>query len=222
MVGELKNAILLYIAVVSTVLVVVLTGDNEILTTLGRIPIIGGTVSTSSDAKGSIISAQKNFDGRLASGSNERVKGWEAKYKKFFEESEVLKVIKRKSGDPLEGNRMMNRVVLPKLTGNVIYVNANDEFTGPREVFLVAIVGEGLEWQKIIGVINETAIIENPDASVTIWVKVDSETANELYDDYINNATRRALYNKVVDYAMEGRIQISPFNRFTDFAQQYI
>jgi len=57
---------------------------------------------------------------------------------------------------------------------------------------------------------------------VTIWVKVDADVADKLYQDYENNATKKDLYTNVVNYAMEGRIQISPYDRFLAFAEKYI
>lgn len=234
-----RKILLFYLVVVAALLFMVWMGNDIVMRILSSIPVIGDMISSDVDARTRIIAAQKNL--ALSGGVNsEVVREWERRYVATRDRAEMKRIVKDSGPNAEQIKEMMERFHSkfeaggsidsddgtlvegsPIFFKGMIYVS-DETSVKSREVFLVAIIGELLEWQKTIGLVNESVIVENPDEKVTIWVSVDADAARDIYTAFENNASKSELYDRVVEYSMEGRIQISPFNMFMEFAQQYI
>ena len=207
-----------FIAIIG-VLAVVMTADTNTLQKFSDLPIIGHTIKMDSDARSSITNAQRGLrKGSSGTLDPSKVVEWEDKYKESLGAID-FSIIKKGAGS---GKNMRDRFVGDGLTGDIIIIDPEDDYPNPLEVFLIAIVSDGLEWQKRIGVINASTIVENPAHDVTIWIEATPGAAKDVYNDFIEDKPKSEVYAKVISYAMEGEIQISPYNQFVKFALQYI
>lgn len=234
-----RKILLFYLVVVTALLFMVMMENDIVMRILSNIPLIGDIISSNVDARTRIIEAQKNL--ALSGGvRSEVVREWERRYITARDKAEMKRIVTDSSPEARQVREMRERFHLkfdsgnasdpedetwiegsPILFNGMLYVT-DDELVSSREVFLVAIIGDLLEWQKTIGLINESVIVENPDEEVTIWIAVDADAARQLYTAFENNASKSELYDRVVEYSMEERIQIYPFDRFLDFAQYII
>lgn len=230
----MKNILFLaFFLLLAGALYVALNADSSTLALFSTVPGAGKLLPKEADARTQIISASRQKDA-VSPQSAATTKKWEQQYLgllgKIRAESGTFTILKELRQDALQpkpiGGITARAIQGGRLSagpaGMFSYIEPGADSPKPVEVFLVAIIGDGVEWQKKIGVINETAFIDSPSDDATIWVKVDADVADKLYKDYENNATKKDLYTSVVNYAMEGRIQISPYDRFLAFAENYV
>jgi len=230
----MKNLLfLVFFLVIAGALYVALNADSRTLAMFSTVPGAEKLLPTQADARTQIVSASRQKDA-VSPQTAAATKKWEQQYLGLLgeirAESGTLTILKEVRQDALQpkpiGGITARAIQGGRLSagpaGMFSYIEPGADSPRPAEVFLVAIIGNSIEWQKKIGVINETAFIDSPSDEPTIWVKVDADVANKLYQDYENNATKKDLYNSVVNYAMEGKIQISPYDRFLAFAENYI
>lgn len=80
------------------------------------------------------------------------------------------------------------------------------------EVILVAIMDDRLEWEKKFGV-EDGRIVLNPEGEPTIWVQVDSKTAEEFLGYIRGNVSRHDTMERMMSYWKADRIKIYPVGK---------
>lgn len=95
------------------------------------------------------------------------------------------------------------------------------------DTIMLAIISDRLEWEKKFR-IGSGRIMNSPESDTTIWVKVSSKAADEMYRELFENLSsantstvdRKKFMEKIQSYIVTEDIKAYPYSRFIKFLEK--